>query len=164
MSSTITSGHWLAILAIAVARAGIGGPEVERAREREQTVEDEAEEREERLGRIDLRPYTGHTITSRGRLRAELDTVREQGWASTTEEFEIGLNAVAAPVHDATGEVVAAVGVSGPSYRLTVESFPSVAQVLIAGAEDISARLGHFGRCQWIGDYGHDQPDQWNSH
>ncbi len=71
--------------------------------------------------------------------------MREQGWASTTEEFEIGLNAVAAPVHDATGEVVAAVGVSGPSYRLTVESFPAVAAHLLAGAKEISARLGYFG-------------------
>ena len=90
--------------------------------------------------------YTPHTVTRAAALGAELERVREQGWASTTEEFEIGLNAVAAPVFDATGEVVAAVGTSGPSYRLTVESFPSVAQALMAGAEDISARLGHFGR------------------
>ena len=56
------------------------------------------------------------------------------------------MNAVAAPVHDATGEVVAAVGVSGPSYRLTVESFPSVAEALVAGAKEIGARLGYFGQ------------------
>jgi DNA-binding IclR family transcriptional regulator len=85
-------------------------------------------------------------VTRASALEAELERVREQGWASTTEEFEIGLNAVAAPVFDATGEVVAAVGTSGPSYRLTVESFPAVAQALVAGATDISARLGHFER------------------
>ena len=90
--------------------------------------------------------YTPHTVTRASALEAELERVREQGWASTTEEFEIGLNAVAAPVFDATGEVVAAVGTSGPSYRLTVESFPAVAQALVAGATDISARLGHFER------------------
>ena len=72
--------------------------------------------------------------------------MRELGWASTTEEYEIGLNAVAVPVHDATGEVVAAVGASGPSYRLSVESFPDVASGLLAGAKEISARLGYFGR------------------
>ena len=72
--------------------------------------------------------------------------MREQGWACTNEELEIGLNAVAAPVYDGTGEVVAAVGVSGPSYRLTVESFPDVAAHLVEGAWEISARLGHFGR------------------
>ncbi len=90
--------------------------------------------------------YTPHTVTRPATLEAELERVREQGWASTTEEFEIGLNAVAAPIVGPTGEVAAAVGTSGPSYRLTVESFPSVALALMAGAEKISARLGHFGR------------------
>lgn len=94
----------------------------------------------------ELRRYTPHTITEPKSLEAELAKVREQGWASTTEELEIGLNAVAAPVRDGTGEVVAAVGVSGPSYRLTAESFPAVAAHLVEGAREISARLGHFGR------------------
>ncbi len=92
-----------------------------------------------------LHRYTPQTVTKPALLEAELARVREQGWASTTEEFEIGLNAVAAPILDATGDVVAAVGTSGPSYRLTVESFPSVAAHLLAGARDISARLGYFG-------------------
>jgi DNA-binding IclR family transcriptional regulator len=92
-----------------------------------------------------LHRYTPETVVKPALLEAELMRVREQGWASTTEEFEIGLNAVAAPIFDATGDVVGAVGASGPSYRLTVESFPSVAAHLLAGAKDISARLGHFG-------------------
>ena len=91
-----------------------------------------------------LRSYTPHTITEPAALEAELAGVRERGWASTAEEFEIGLNALAAPVYDGTGEVVAAVGVSGPSYRLTVESFPAAAAHLAAGAREISARLGYF--------------------
>jgi DNA-binding IclR family transcriptional regulator len=93
-----------------------------------------------------LHHYTPHTISDPTSLEAELTAVRELSWASTTEEFEIGLNAVAVPVRDATGEVVAAVGASGPSYRLTVESFPAVATRLLAGAKEISARLGYFGR------------------
>ena len=94
----------------------------------------------------DLHRYTSHTVTEPTLLEAELVKVREQGWASTSEELEIGLNAVAAPVYDGTGEVVAAVGVSGPSYRLSAESFPAVAAQLVEGAREISARLGHFGR------------------
>jgi DNA-binding IclR family transcriptional regulator len=93
-----------------------------------------------------LSRYTSLTITDPTALEADLAVVRQQGWASTTEEFEIGLNAVAAPVRDATGDVVAAVGVSGPSYRLTSESFPDVAADLLAGAREISARLGYFGQ------------------
>ena len=49
--------------------------------------------------------------------------VRERGWASVREELEVGLNAVAAPVYDASAEVVAALSVSGPSYRLGEEAF-----------------------------------------
>ena len=92
-----------------------------------------------------LHRYTPETVTKPTLLEAELARVREQGWASTTEEFEVGLNAVAAPILDATGDVVGAVGTSGPSYRLTVESFTSTAAHLLAGAKEISARLGHFG-------------------
>ena len=93
----------------------------------------------------ELRRYTPHTVTDAAALEAELAAVRERGWAATAEEFEIGLNALAAPVHGETGEVVAAVGVSGPSYRLTADSFSAAAERLRAGAREISARLGHFG-------------------
>ena len=70
--------------------------------------------------------------------------MREQGWAATAEEYEIGLNAVAAPIRDATGDVVAALGVSGPSFRLTVDSIPAGAALIVTGAREISARLGYF--------------------
>jgi DNA-binding IclR family transcriptional regulator len=93
----------------------------------------------------DLLEYTPHTITDASALEVELGKVRARGWASTAEELEIGLNAVAAPIRNATGEVVAAVGVSGPSYRLTVESFPDVAAHLLKGAREIGIRLGYFG-------------------
>ncbi len=101
--------------------------------------------RKEFLG-TKLHRYTPASVTRPAALEAELERVREQGWAATTEEFELGLNAVAAPICGATGEVVGAVGVSGPSYRLTVESFPAVAARLIAGAAEIGARLGYFGQ------------------
>ncbi len=101
--------------------------------------------RKEFLG-TKLHRYTPASVTRPAALEAELERVREQGWAATTEEFELGLNAVAAPICGATGEVVGAVGVSGPSYRLTVESFPAVAARLVDGAGEISARLGFFGR------------------
>lgn len=82
-----------------------------------------------------LERFTPNTITSRSKLLAELKLTRERGWASTNEELEIGLNAVAAPIRDAEGTVVAAVSVSGPAYRLTVDSFESVTKKLRAGAD-----------------------------
>lgn len=92
-----------------------------------------------------LERYTPHTITSRSKLLAELETVRRRGWGCTAEEFEVGLNAVAAPIRGDAGEVVAAVSVSGPAYRLAPERYPAMAERLRTGAEEISSRIGYFG-------------------
>jgi DNA-binding IclR family transcriptional regulator len=92
-----------------------------------------------------LERYTPNTVTSRSKLLAELDEIREHGWGTTSEELEIGLNAIAAPIRGGSGDVVAAVSVSGPAYRLTPESFPDVAVKLCAGAAEISSRIGYFG-------------------
>jgi IclR family pca regulon transcriptional regulator len=56
--------------------------------------------------------FTEHTHTDLGRLRAILAEVREQGWSLVDQELEVGLRAIAAPVHDATGEVVAAINIA----------------------------------------------------
>jgi DNA-binding IclR family transcriptional regulator len=87
--------------------------------------------------------FTDRTITSKPALRDELTGVRERGWASCAEELEVGLNAVAVPVRGADGDVVAAISVSGPSYRLTAESFPDIAKKLQIGADRISSRIGY---------------------
>ncbi len=92
-----------------------------------------------------LTRYTPQTITDPGRLRDELGEVTGRGWAATSEELEIGLNAVAAPIRGQDGEVVAAVSVSGPSYRLDADSFEKIAEPVVAGAAEISARIGHLG-------------------
>jgi DNA-binding IclR family transcriptional regulator len=93
-----------------------------------------------------LDKFTDHTMTDRRALREELGRVRGRDWACCSEELEIGLNSVAAPIFGGDGEMIAAVSVSGPSYRLTTEDFPSVAERLLAGADEISVRLGFFPR------------------
>src|SRR5262245_61718223 len=103
----------------------------------------DAETLEEALDTLER--FTPNTITSRSKLLAELERTRDRGWASTSEELEIGLNALAAPIRGAGGDVVAAVSVSGPAYRLTLDSFPSVTEKLRAGADEISNRIGYFG-------------------
>ena len=89
-----------------------------------------------------LESFTDTTVTTRSALQTELDAVRAQGWACVREELEVGLNAVAAPVYDASGEVVAALSVSGPSYRLGKDEFDATAKRTVAAAETISRRLG----------------------
>ena len=91
---------------------------------------------------IPLTAFTESTITSVADLEAELGSVRERGWACVTEELEVGLNAVAAPVRDAHAQVVAALSVSGPAYRLAADRFDEVAKMTVAAADQISSRLG----------------------
>ena len=68
-----------------------------------------------------LATYTPHTITGSAEFREELARVREQGYAVAVDELEIGLTAVAAPIRNAHGDVVASMSVSGPSFRLPEE-------------------------------------------
>ncbi len=93
---------------------------------------------------LPLPRHTDHTVTDPDDLARQLDRAVRLGWASTAEELEVGLTAVAAPIRDGSGKVVAAVSVSGPSYRLTPDSFDKVAPQVIAGATEISSRLGHY--------------------
>lgn len=98
-----------------------------------------------RLGAA-LESFTERTVSSAADLQHELTTVRDRGWAGVSEELEVGLNAVAAPVRDADSQVVAALSVSGPSYRLGVERFEELAKLTTAAADAISRRLGWIAR------------------
>ena len=89
-----------------------------------------------------LEAFTPNTVAKLADLQRELATVRERGWASVSEELEVGLNAVAAAVHDANSQVIAALSVSGPSYRLGEDHFDDAAKRTIAAANAISRRLG----------------------
>jgi DNA-binding IclR family transcriptional regulator len=89
-----------------------------------------------------LEPFTQNTVVKIADLQRELAIVRERGWACVSEELEVGLNAVAAPVHDANAQVIAALSVSGPSYRMGPAQFEEAAKQTIAAADAISRRLG----------------------
>jgi DNA-binding IclR family transcriptional regulator len=89
-----------------------------------------------------LERYTDHTLVDRRRLEAQLAEVRRQGFATTVDELEIGLTAVAAPVYNMDGAVVAALSASGPGFRLTRQRLPKVAESVRRAADEISQRLG----------------------
>jgi IclR family acetate operon transcriptional repressor len=90
-----------------------------------------------------LRSFTPATITERGRFLEELALVRQQGYGLAREELEEGLNAVAAPIYDHSGQVVAAVGAAGPAYRVTPEMLPHLSDRLVQVAGEISQLLGY---------------------
>ena len=96
----------------------------------------------ERLLARPLERSTVHTITDPSELEAQLDAAREAGLARTYEELEVGLDAIAAPVYDSGGEVVAALDVSGPSHRIRAEGRLELARLTLDAAADLSRRLG----------------------
>src|SRR5438067_997992 len=93
-----------------------------------------------------LEQVTPRTVVDRTQLEADLEAARSSGIARTHEELELGLDAVAAPVFGADGEVVAALDVSGPSHRLRAGNRPELDRLTIEGAADLSRRLGFRGR------------------
>ena len=97
--------------------------------------------RDEILGG-DLPRMTANTVTDPEQLRAQLADIRVRGWSTTDEELELGLNAVAAPIHGADGAVLAAICVSGPVFRLTTARLPDVGDLAVEAASQISRRLG----------------------
>ncbi len=97
--------------------------------------------------RLDLnrqsRPVSERLAAVVEELRDQLRTAVRDGYACTVEELEIGLNAAAAPIRSYDRRVVAALSVSGPSYRLTRERLDMVAPSVIAHANEVSSRLGY---------------------
>ena len=90
-----------------------------------------------------LEKLTPRTLTDRRKLQQALERVRARGYAMAQDELEVGLSAIAAPVHGATGGVIAALSVSGPTSRLSAGRARQLAPLLLAQAAALSERLGH---------------------
>ena len=102
--------------------------------------------REAILQRVDLRPITPRTVATVGALRGVVAQVRAQGWCYMEQELEAGIQCVAAPVHDATGRVIAAVTVSSHTSRLGPEEVRGrLLPALVRAAGDIDEDLRRRG-------------------
>ncbi|MBI3973142.1 MAG: IclR family transcriptional regulator [Chloroflexi bacterium] len=90
-----------------------------------------------------LPSYTPRTITDPDDIWRHLTQVAARGWALDDEEYAVGLRCLAAPVRDASGDVVAAVGVSGPTARVALERVEAMAARVRQAGRDLSALLGY---------------------
>jgi IclR family acetate operon transcriptional repressor len=101
---------------------------------------------EDRRARVlDTRPraaFTAHTLTDRAALEADLAEIRARGYAIDAEEKTAGMRCIAAPVHDAFGEPVAGISVSGPTSRVDLQAVPEIAAHVMAAADRLTAALG----------------------
>jgi IclR family transcriptional regulator, pca regulon regulatory protein len=90
-----------------------------------------------------LEAFTDRTTTDPEELRTLLAKVREQGWALTDQELEIGLRSIAAPLRDANGNAIAALNVSVAASRVPTEELAEhFLPHLLQTAEAISTALG----------------------
>jgi IclR family transcriptional regulator, acetate operon repressor len=88
-----------------------------------------------------LARLTTDTVVSRAALEEQLAAVRRDGYATAIDELEDGLSAIAAPVRGPTGDVIAALSISGPTLRLTHARVAELAPALRAEAAALSQRL-----------------------
>jgi DNA-binding IclR family transcriptional regulator len=89
------------------------------------------------LRRHGMKALTRHTVTDAADLKAQLKLIRSRGYAIDDEENEEGVRCVAAAVRDCLGRAVAAISVSGPSFRMTRNNVP------------VMAKSAHFQR-NWV--------------
>jgi DNA-binding IclR family transcriptional regulator len=94
------------------------------------------------LARAELKEFTPRTIVDPARLRRELDRVREAGYAVDDAEFNAELRCAAALVRDFSGRGIAALGISGPTWRIKAEDITRAAKRVAAAADRLSAELG----------------------
>jgi IclR family transcriptional regulator, acetate operon repressor len=86
--------------------------------------------------------FTPNTLVDPDAVRERLRDVRRRGYSWAIEEFDAGISSIAAPIADASGEVIAAVHVHGPSYRFPrPDQSAALAQIVVAGAATVAAGL-----------------------
>lgn len=91
-----------------------------------------------------LSQRTELTIVDPLKFFEHIRTAAGQGFALDVEECERGLNCAAAPIFDRSGAVVAAISVSGPSFRSGIDRLMrEIVPLVTASAERISQSLGH---------------------
>lgn len=95
------------------------------------------------VARRGLTAVTEFTLTDMPALLERLEEVRKRDYDLDFGEYSRELTCCAAPLRDAEGKVVAAIGISGPAWRITEERVPQVIAELKKSARAISAELGY---------------------
>ena len=92
--------------------------------------------------RVELKSSTEKSITEIPALLREIEEVRRSGIAFDDGEFNLEVRCVAVPVRDFTGNVVGALGISGPVWRLTIQALQSRSKIVQAAADRLSREFG----------------------
>jgi IclR family transcriptional regulator, acetate operon repressor len=93
------------------------------------------------LAQMPLPAATPHTITKRTQFKAAIAQVRKTGWATTDEEFAAGVVGCAVPIRRRGGQLVAGLGLSVPSARISLSDLAPYRAQMEAAAKAIAAAL-----------------------
>ena len=101
------------------------------------------EELDSVLGHGQLPRFTPRTITTMQELIPHLELIRTRGYAVDDQEYTLGVRCAAASIHDHRGKVIAAVAVSGPSVRVSLQRIPELGTLVMETADEISRLMGY---------------------
>jgi IclR family transcriptional regulator, KDG regulon repressor len=94
------------------------------------------------LERIELKPSTENSIRDAVVLLKEIEEIRRAGIAFDDGEFNAEVRCIAVPVMDFTGQIIGALGISGPIWRLSNQALQGHARLVRAAANRLSTELG----------------------
>lgn len=101
------------------------------------------EEQKEVIGRIKFIRLSPYTITSAQKFRKEMEKIRKFQFALDDREGDEESRCIAGPVRNSTGEVIAAISISGSTQSITDERIPGLSKMVRKTAEKISCKLGY---------------------
>ncbi len=104
------------------------------------------EEIERYLNRVDLRPWTPFTMIDPEQIKREMQEIRKRGYALSMEDASQDVAALGCPVRNSSGDVIAALSISGLASHYGSDQLLNLASKVQAAANELSARIVHASR------------------
>jgi len=90
-----------------------------------------------------LQKFTERTLAAPTRLRKNLKEIKKNGFAYSDQELDLGARAIAAPIFNSFGEVIASLSIAGPIYRFTDDMVSRNRDWVVDTSKKISLKLGY---------------------
>ncbi|NMM08942.1 MAG: helix-turn-helix domain-containing protein [Polaromonas sp.] len=95
------------------------------------------------LAASDRKAHTKHTVTDVADLAAKIAQVHKQGWSMVNQELEEGLVSMAAPITNRSGQIVAALNISGQANRTSAKAMQDTMLIKLLEAAQTISRMLH---------------------